>query len=71
VSAILDPPKANRPYIPNRLLDIDDFAELAHVSVGTVRDWLRRGIVPKPAKLGRLLRWDPRIVSDWLSEKGA
>lgn len=71
MSTTLDPPEAVRPYIPNRLLDVDDLAELAHVSVGTVRDWLRRGIAPKPARLGRLLRWDPRVVSDWLSERGA
>ncbi len=71
MSIALDPPEAIRPYIPNRLLDIDDLAELAHVSNGTIRDWLRRGIAPKPARLGRLLRWNPQVVSAWLSERGA
>jgi len=71
VATTLDTPPAVRPYIPNRLLDIDDVAELAHVSVGTVREWLRRGIAPKPAKLGRLLRWNPEAIAQWLTERGA
>jgi predicted DNA-binding transcriptional regulator AlpA len=71
-TATLDsPPSEIRPYIPRRLLGVDDFARLAHVSAGTVRDWIKRGILPAPIRVGAMLRWEPQAIELWLSSRGA
>ena len=67
-----EPPRAApiRRVIPDRLLTIADVASLAYVSDQTIRDWIRTGQIPAPAKLGRLWRWDPAVIDRWLTERG-
>jgi predicted DNA-binding transcriptional regulator AlpA len=65
------PPPAIRPYIPNRLLSLEDLSELVHVNQATVREWVRRGRFPSPIRCGSLLRWEPTVVDQWLSSRGS
>ncbi len=70
MQAMLEPskPALARPYVPNRLLDIDDVSNLAHVHVWTIRQWINTGKIPAPLRLGRLLRWEPEQIAEWLSK---
>jgi excisionase family DNA binding protein len=65
------PPSASsRSFIPSRLLDVEDVAELIHVSTGTIREWVRGGTFPRPMRCGRLLRWEPESIKTWLASRG-
>lgn len=50
--------------LPPRLLTITDIAELASVSISTVRRMIADGVLPPPVDLGRpqLHRWHPEKV---------
>lgn len=51
---------------PEPLLSIEELAELLQVSVKTIYQWRHRGVGPRVIKVGRLLRFDPTDVRDWL-----
>jgi predicted DNA-binding transcriptional regulator AlpA len=70
-AAAIEPTPAPGPtYIPQRLLGVADLAELAHVSDGVIRKWMREDKLPKPLRFGkRLLRWDPNEIAAWLANR--
>jgi excisionase family DNA binding protein len=39
------------------MLTIEDLAEKLNVCTQTVTNWVKRGVIPPPIKLGRLIRW--------------
>ena len=51
---------------PVRLLSVQEVAELLQVPVSTIYQWQYRGRGPKPMRVGRYLRFDPRDVVRWL-----
>jgi predicted DNA-binding transcriptional regulator AlpA len=68
-TATLEAVPAARPLIPNRLLAVADVAALAHVSTSAIRYWMRSGYLPGPIRLGRVLRWDPDVIRQWLASR--
>lgn len=59
------------PIIPQRLLSLADIAVITGVSIPALRAWQYSGRLPKPIKLGKLQRWEPGTISQWLRTKGA
>ena len=41
-------------------------AGLLDVPVDTIRGWRKRGILPPPIKLGKLIRWPRKGIDEWL-----
>ncbi len=70
LAAGTEPSRASlaRPYVPNRLLDVEDVRALTHVSASTIRQWINTGKIPAPLKLGKVLRWEPEQIMEWLSK---
>ena len=46
-------------------------AERLDVDRTTIWRWLRRGEFPKPVRVGRIARWDPDAIDNWLRERSA
>jgi predicted DNA-binding transcriptional regulator AlpA len=55
-------------FIPGRLLDASDLAELLKVSEHTIRYWRLKGRLPEPLKIGDCVRWDPRDIAAYLAK---
>jgi excisionase family DNA binding protein len=51
------------------LLDCRELAALLGVHVETVRKWSRTGRVPKVQVGPRTVRYDPREIARWLSDR--
>ncbi|MFC0678333.1 helix-turn-helix transcriptional regulator [Lysobacter korlensis] len=54
-------------YTGDRLLDINEVAEILRVSVLTIYDWRYKGRGIAAVKLGRLLRWRESDVRTYLA----
>lgn len=52
-----------------RLLSIDDLAELLGVPVWTVRRWRAHGTGPKGIRVGKYVRYRPEDVRAWLAQQ--
>ena len=52
----------------NKLLDVDEIAELLGVPKSWIYDRTRRGKIPH-RKLGKYLRFDPEAIQKWLEEQ--
>jgi excisionase family DNA binding protein len=50
------------------LLDKKQVAELLNISVKTLDLWKSKGTAPKPVKLGRLVRFKPEEVKEFIDE---
>ncbi|MFC1761188.1 helix-turn-helix domain-containing protein [Planctomycetota bacterium] len=48
------------------LLTAEELAERLRISVRSVYRYVEKGMLAPPARLGRLVRWRPRDVSEWL-----
>jgi predicted DNA-binding transcriptional regulator AlpA len=51
-----------RPELPERLWNVRDVARVFRVTEGTIGLWVRSGRFPVGVKIGRSMRWDPRVV---------
>lgn len=49
------------------MIDIRGVADVMAVSVDHVRRLAAAGLMPRPAKLGRILRWHRPTISAWLA----
>ena len=64
-----------RDTVTNALLNIQQVAEVLGISARTVRRLADRGAMPRPVKLGALLRWpaetgDPMTgIHDWIASR--
>ncbi len=54
--------------IPFRLLSIQDMAAIVNCSVASVYTMKAYGRIPPPLRVGRLVRWDPRVVQKWVDD---
>lgn len=52
----------------DRLLDIDELSKRLGVPKNTLYDWVAFGRIPH-LKLGKLVRFDPGAIDDWLATK--
>jgi predicted DNA-binding transcriptional regulator AlpA len=53
-----------------RLLTIDDVAEICKVSTQTVARWVKQDAIVQPIRIGRrLIRWVPDDFNAWLESK--
>ena len=43
-------------------------SQLFSVSISTVRRWEKRGILPRPIRIGRAVRWKSEIIKGLLDE---
>jgi predicted DNA-binding transcriptional regulator AlpA len=49
------------------LCSIEEIAQACYVSTQTVRNWVERGIMPQPIRIGRrCLRWRASEIEAWL-----
>lgn len=47
----------------------DELALELRVDIRTLRRWRRDGMVPKPIRFGRSIRWRRADVGDWLEKR--
>ncbi|MCY1007056.1 helix-turn-helix domain-containing protein [Nannocystis pusilla] len=52
-------------------MTVEELAVLLRTSKGAVYARVSRGGVPGVVRLGRTIRFDPRIIAQWLSAKSA
>lgn len=53
----------------NKMLSPREFAQFLGVSRRTFQTWRAAGKLPPPdVDIGRVLRWAPETIRDWLSE---
>ncbi|WP_373372137.1 helix-turn-helix domain-containing protein [Nannocystis bainbridge] len=52
-------------------MTVEELALLLNTSKGAVYARLSRAGIPGAVRLGRTLRFDPRIIAQWLSAKSA
>ena len=57
--------------LPPRLLTVKDLAALLSTSRSGVYSRVARGQIPGALRLGRTLRFDPRVIAQWLSANSA
>jgi excisionase family DNA binding protein len=56
------------PSVSDRLIGVDDLARMLGVSRHTVYSWVAQRRIPF-LKVGRLLRFDVRLIDGWLEEQ--
>jgi excisionase family DNA binding protein len=59
-----------RPVL-ERLLSADEVADYLGVPVATLYQWRHKGSGPMAYRIGRHLRYDPRVLRAWLEETAA
>ncbi len=57
--------------LPPPLLTVKDLAVLLATSSGGIYSRVARGQIPGALRLGRTLRFDPRVIAQWLSANSA
>ena len=57
--------------LPPPLMTVEELALLLRTSKGAVYARFARGGIPGGLRLGRTLRFDPRIIAQWLSANSA
>lgn len=57
--------------LPPPLMTVEELAVLLRMSKGAVYARFARGGIPGGLRLGRTLRFDPRIIAQWLSANSA
>lgn len=54
------------------LCSIEEIAQACYVTTQTVRNWMERGIMPQPIRIGRrCLRWRATEIETWLQSNQA
>lgn len=53
----------------DKLLRIEDVAEMTGIPVNTWHYWRSTGKGPRPAKLGRRLVWRESQINSWIDEQ--
>jgi len=59
------------PSLPPPLMTVEELALLLGTSKGAVYARHARGGIPGGLRLGRTLRFDPRVIAQWLSANSA
>ena len=59
------------PCLPPPLMTVEELALLLRTSKGAVYARRARGCIPGAVRLGRTLRFDPRIIAQWISANSA
>ena len=57
--------------LPPPLMTVEELAVLLHTSNGAVYARHARGGIPGSIRLGRTLRFDPRVIAQWISANSA
>lgn len=57
--------------LPPPLMTVEELAVLLRTSKGAVYARHARGGIPGGVRLGRTLRFDPRVIAQWLSANSA
>ena len=59
------------PSLPPPLMTVEELAVLLRTSKGAVYALHARGGIPGGLRLGRTLRFDPRVIAQWISANSA
>lgn len=59
------------PALPPALMTVEELASLLRTSKKAIYARHARGGIPGGVRLGRTLRFDPRVVAQWLSANSA
>jgi len=51
------------------LLTLRQVAQLLQITPRGVRDLVARSKLPRPMKVGRLLRWSPATIDQWIGQQ--
>ena len=62
------PKTANPSQSESILLDVTSVAELLDCSPRHARRLADAGKMPRPVKLGALVRWNRQVIEDWIKE---
>ena len=62
------PKTANPSQSESILLDVTSVAELLGCSSRHARRLADAGKMPRPVKLGALVRWNRQVIEDWIKE---
>jgi excisionase family DNA binding protein len=57
--------------LPSSFMTVEELAVLLNMSKGAVYARHARGGIPGGLRLGRVLRFDPRVIAQWLSANSA
>lgn len=57
------------PDLPPVLLTVKDLAVLLATSSSSIYSRVGRGQIPGALRIGRSLRFDPRVIARWLAKK--
>lgn len=52
-----------------QLLTLRQVAQILQITPRGVRDLVARNKLPKPMRVGRLLRWTPAALDQWISHQ--
>ena len=54
----------------SEFIHTSEIAQRLGVSSPTIRDWVKRGLIPPPAfKVGRNLRWSREQIERWIKQQ--
>lgn len=54
---------------PPKLLKIPEVAEIIGVQEKTIKEWMRLKKAPPHLKLNGCVRFDPKVLSDWINAR--
>ncbi|MEW1722181.1 helix-turn-helix domain-containing protein [Streptomyces sp. NPDC093109] len=66
-----DPRAILRSGLPDRYLTPEDLAAMLAVSIETVYGWRKKRTGPPGFRVGKHVRYDPRAVATWITERTA
>jgi predicted DNA-binding transcriptional regulator AlpA len=66
-SSATSPEGAARNLTESPLIDVNDFAALLSCSAKHVRRMADAGRCPPPIRLGALMRWNRKVVDEWIT----
>jgi hypothetical protein len=52
--------------LPRRMLGVHDLARIFGVRPYTIREWARRGLLPRGKRYGKFLKWHPCELGPYL-----
>jgi predicted DNA-binding transcriptional regulator AlpA len=49
------------------MLDVADVAAIFSIEPDTCRDWIQRGRLPRPVRIGRTIRWPKSVIEQFVA----
>ncbi len=52
-----------------KLITKEMAANILSRSIGTIDNWVRKGLMPQPKKIGHCVYWHPEVFRQWLDQE--